>query len=192
MKIYIERRIESERDLPKEPGFYYIHYKHPNDMVHTQMSVVYYDETIKGLWFGKDWYDYWLESIEISDERAEKIKKWFRTYLSLQTIGEDEQGNDVLMSEDDRLIDTICDLNEKAMQEYAAIQVAKDRAEHLLLDIKTQPSDEDIEEWAREQFMPSKDYSHLTEIQEAILICFKAGCSYGAKSALSGQIKKKE
>jgi len=135
MKIYIERKINSADDLPKEPGFYYIHYKHPNDRVHTQMSVVYYDETIKGLWFGKDWYDYWLDPIEVSE------------------------------------------------QEYAAIQVAK------ALD---KPTDEEIEEWAREQFMPKKDYSHLTEVQEAILICFKSGCSYGAKAALNGEIKKNE
>lgn len=49
----------------------------------------------------------------------EEIQNWFKAYLSILTVGEDEGGNDVLMKEDDRLIDEICSLNEKAMDKYA-------------------------------------------------------------------------
>jgi hypothetical protein len=59
-KVY----IRSEQDLPQKEGFYFVHYKHPSDRIHTQMSVVYYDESITGLWFGKDWYDWYLQPIE--------------------------------------------------------------------------------------------------------------------------------
>ena len=47
-----------------------------------------------------------------------EIQNWFKAYLSILTVGEDEGGNDVLMKEDDRLIDEICSLNEKAMDKY--------------------------------------------------------------------------
>ncbi|MEN6569007.1 MAG: hypothetical protein ABFC18_03240 [Rikenellaceae bacterium] len=68
------------------------------------------------------------------------------------------------------------------MEEYAALKFA----EYLTTD------DKDIEEWAKEQFMPNKDYSHLTTIQAAILIAFKGGCSYGAKAMRDGLIKSKK
>jgi len=68
-KVY----IHSEKDLPKEAGFYFLHWKHTNDRMHTQMGVQYYDESIKGLWFGKGWYDWYLLPVTLpSDEEIER------------------------------------------------------------------------------------------------------------------------
>jgi len=69
-KVY----IHSEKDLPKEAGFYFLHWKHTNDRMHTQMGVQYYDESIKGLWFGKGWYDWYLLPVSIPSD--EEIEKW--------------------------------------------------------------------------------------------------------------------
>lgn len=67
--IYRKVFIHGEEDLPKEKGFYFVHWKHPDDKIHTQMSVQFYDESIKGLWFGKDWYDWYLLPVPLpSDE----------------------------------------------------------------------------------------------------------------------------
>lgn len=66
--IYRKVFIRSEDDLPKERGFYFIHYKYPYERLHTQMSCVYFDESIKGLWHGKDWYDWYLLPVELPTE----------------------------------------------------------------------------------------------------------------------------
>ena len=162
MKIYIERRIESEKDLPKKDGFYYIHYKNPGGVVHTQMSVVYYYETIKGLWLGKDWFDYWLEPIEV-DKGAEEIwAKWRKTWLDENNV----------LTKDPYVI--------KAMKEHAAIQVAK---------ALNKPTDEDIEEWARSESI-AKVEDEDGNIQEFVTPIME-WLIKGAKAALSGEIKKK-
>ena len=56
--------INSVEDLPKEKGWYFVHWKHHDERLHTQMGVQYYDETITGLWFGKDWFDFYLLPVE--------------------------------------------------------------------------------------------------------------------------------
>ena len=56
--------INSVEDLPKEKGWYFVHWKHHDERLHTQMGVQYYDETITGLWFGKDWLDFYLLPVE--------------------------------------------------------------------------------------------------------------------------------
>jgi hypothetical protein len=64
-QLYEKIEIKTADDLPKEKGFYFVHYKHPDERMHTQMSVVYYDESILGLWFGKDWYDWYLRPLKM-------------------------------------------------------------------------------------------------------------------------------
>jgi len=73
----------------------------------------------------------------------EEIQKWFLINLSLQTIGEDEQGNDVLLAEDDSLIDAICALNEKAMQEYANL-FHKEKLREELIKFQTYCNEEQV------------------------------------------------
>ena len=72
--------IKTEDDLPKDKGFYFVHYKHPDERLHTQMSVVYYDDTIKGLWYGKDWYDWYLQPVtaKIEQSQDEQVNEAFR------------------------------------------------------------------------------------------------------------------
>jgi hypothetical protein len=66
-KVY----IKSEDDLPKEAGFYFVNWT-PGHAHNTTMGVVYYDESIKGLWFGKGWYDWHLLPVTLpSDEEIE-------------------------------------------------------------------------------------------------------------------------
>lgn len=172
MKIYIERKIESERDLPQKEGTYFVH-STIGDKDIFNWTIPEKDNPVDEYWdmqfqeeLWVDTFDYWLEPIEV-DEGAE-----IGDILQKHNLTVDLAHNKAMT---DRVY--------KAMQEYADIQVAK------ALD---KPTSEDIEEWAKEQFMSKKDYSHLTEIQEAILICFKSGCSYGAKAALNGEIKKEQ
>ena len=88
----------------------------------------------------------------------EELQKWFRTYLSMQTIGEDEQGNDVLMKEDDRLIDEICSLNEIAMQEFAeAFHKEKLREELMKYDLYHGNDIFQIEKWV-DEYLKQKEY----------------------------------
>ena len=56
--------------MPKEEGWYFIHWKHPDDRLHTQIGHQYYDESIKGLWFGKDWFDWYLQEVPQSNDKA--------------------------------------------------------------------------------------------------------------------------
>ena len=67
-KVY----IHSEDDLPKEAGFYFVNWT-PGHTHNTTMRVVYYDESIKGLWFGKGWYDWYLLPVTLpSNKEIEK------------------------------------------------------------------------------------------------------------------------
>ena len=46
-----------------------------------------------------------------------EILNWFKINISLITLGEDEEGNDVLMGSDKTIVDAVCSLNIKAMKE---------------------------------------------------------------------------
>lgn len=46
-----------------------------------------------------------------------EIQNWFKAYLSILTVGEDEGGNDVLIKEDDRLIDEIFTVKRKYVKD---------------------------------------------------------------------------
>jgi hypothetical protein len=86
-KVY----IHSEDDLPKEAGFYFVNWT-PGHAHNTTMGVVYYDESIKGLWFGKGWYDWYLlpvtlpvtlptdEEIDIEGEFKQAMKRKNQDY----------------------------------------------------------------------------------------------------------------
>lgn len=80
-----------------------------------------------------------------------------------------------------------CNLNKikKAMEEYAALKVAEDREEHLMLEVKTMPSDEDIINYAYE-VVNHKDLKPANRglIKDAIII--------GAKALRDGKIKAKK
>ena len=176
MKIYIEHRIESADDLPKEKGSYMFSDYHsfdPDDE-HNVMDYQY--------------YEHWLEPVEISDGAEEILTKIAlsheRKYASFPALIENESSVDVY-----EMIIT-------AMQEFATIQVSKDRAEHLLLEVKTQPTDKDIEEWALNyirslllELLPNDgDYM---EMDESKIKGFYQCLVQGAKAALNGEIKKK-
>ena len=66
--IYVKKYIKSVDDLPKEDGFYFVNWT-PGHAHHTTMSAQYYDESIKGLWFGKGWFDWYLIPVELPDEK---------------------------------------------------------------------------------------------------------------------------
>lgn len=141
---------------------------------------------------------------------AEEIQKWFRTYLSILTIGEDEQGNDVLMMGDDRLIDEICSLNRKAMEEYAE-QFKQPTAQgwecprchkihswlHMECDcppkvmtattnLQPEITDEDIEEWAKTEVIELAKHKPMSNIYQRALIRERV---IGAKAMRDGLIK---
>ena len=42
MDLYRKVYIRSEADLPKEAGFYFIHWKHKTDRMHTNMRTIAY------------------------------------------------------------------------------------------------------------------------------------------------------
>ena len=68
MKIYIERRIESEKDLPKKDGKYIVHNKLNSNIVR---YYYHFNDLCKNGWLNKvDWY---LEPIEVSDK---DISEW--------------------------------------------------------------------------------------------------------------------
>ena len=75
-KVY----IHSEKDLPKEAGFYFVNWT-PGHAHHTTMGVVYYDESINGLWFGKGWYDWYLLPVTLPSE--EEIERETPAYCGL-------------------------------------------------------------------------------------------------------------
>ena len=162
MKIYIERRIESEKDLPKEDGKYLVHKT-------GDINPCYYFGSIWQGYIYKDawltYYDHWLEPIEVSDEGAEEILRdtFNSSFLDLDYL----------------------ELYVKAMQEYAAIQVAK------ALD---KPANKDIESWAKNiypDYYPNPKNVHEMNVRtkqrnlQSLLI-------QGAKAALNGEIKKEQ
>jgi hypothetical protein len=53
---------------------------------------------------------------------AEEIRAWFKTYISLITLGNDDEGNDVLMTADENIINEILDLFDKAMEQYGNLK----------------------------------------------------------------------
>ena len=65
--VYVKKYIKTVDDLPKEDGFYFVNWT-PGHAHHTTMSAQYYDESIKGLWFGKGWFDWYLIPVELPDE----------------------------------------------------------------------------------------------------------------------------
>lgn len=78
--IYRKVYIRSEDDLPKEAGFYFVNWT-PGHAHHTTMAAQYYDESIKGLWFGKGWFDWYLLPVELPTEKEIVIAESISTYI---------------------------------------------------------------------------------------------------------------
>ena len=77
--VFIKKYIKTEDDLPKEPGFYFVNWT-PGHGHHTTMAAQYYDESIKALWFGKGWFDWYLQEEELpTDEEIEKKAEYYAT-----------------------------------------------------------------------------------------------------------------
>lgn len=189
MKIYIERRIESEKDLPSKEGTYFVHTtigdKDIFNWTFPQRDNPvdeYWDmEFQKELWVNT--FDYWLECIEVSDEGAEGMLnklalKQPMKYESFPAFVENESSVDIY----EAVI--------YAMKEFAAQQVAKDRAEHLLLEVKTQPTDKDIEQYLLKKYPPLfvDDNGNPFDVNKS----FRESALIDIKAAMSGEIKKKE
>jgi hypothetical protein len=106
MKIYIERKINGEQDLPKEDGKYLVH---KTGDIH---PCYYFGSIWQGYIYKDAWltyYDHWLEPIEVSDEGAGEILNKHHVYLAASDFAPKEFKDSI----------------ERAMKEYAAIQVAK-------------------------------------------------------------------
>ncbi|MEN6569017.1 MAG: hypothetical protein ABFC18_03290 [Rikenellaceae bacterium] len=109
---------------------------------------------------------------KLLDDLAEKHEC---KYASFCTLVENEHSVDVY--------DFVC----KAMEEYAALKVAEDRVEHMILEVKTTPTDEDIEKWAKQK--PSFEGGMVyTEFDDG----YKVGLIEGAKAMRDGLIKPKK
>ena len=71
-------------------------------------------------------------------EGTEEIKNFFKTNISVLTVGEDNEGNNVHLGTDDFLIGEICHLSDVAMREFASLhaqQIAdKMVEERIILD----------------------------------------------------------
>ena len=164
MKIYIEHKINGFEDLPKKERKWYIVWLKRHDNINYVMA----DDFD---WWMKQvgWY---LEPIELSDGADAILAKW--------------EGHEGMSLNDDRARTNRMRVI-AVMKEFAAQEVAKDRAEHLLLEVKTQPTDEEIIKQAKEnyQYKDSGDYG------EDVIHAKRTAYFDGAKAALSGEIKKK-
>ena len=172
MKIYIEHRIESEKDLPKD-GEYIVHYKRQDRI--SVMDIKRSEGSEDAIEFETQYwlisFDWYLEPVEISDGAEEILIK--HGFL----VNTHKGDNEIIRK---AFIEPVI----AAMKEFAAQEVAKDRAEHLLLEVKTQPTDEDIEEWANA-------WDETTHHEPWVWSAIRYGIKIGAKAALSGEIKKK-
>ena len=187
MKIYIEHKINSEADLPKKVGDYLVKLNNGS----ARLLHFPFDGDVGYNIFKSNWIEdvnYWLEPVEISDGAEEILTKIAlsheRKYASFPALIENESSVDVY-----EMIIT-------AMQEFATIQVSKDRAEHLLLEVKTQPTDQEIKEWALNyiksallELLPND--GDCMAMDESKIKGFYQCLVQGAKAALSGEIKKK-
>ena len=62
---------------------------------------------------------------EPTAEGAEEIKNFFKTNISVLTVGEDNEGNNVHLGTDDFLIGEICHLSDVAMREFATLHAQR-------------------------------------------------------------------
>jgi hypothetical protein len=154
MKIYIERKIESEKDLPKEQGVYFVIGKN------IKKELMFYDPNCKGKTLEYD-ISYWLEFCD----------SW------LEPIEVDKGAGEILSKH------KIADFDDaiQAMQEYAAIQVAK------ALD---KPTDEEIKEYLLKKY----PYEYIEDYDDPIDVNneFRKCVFEEIKAALDGKIKKEK
>jgi len=107
MKIYIERKINGEQDLPKKADYYYVKTSYGVLKLVKLYFVPGSQEYIRN-WMVDYTADWWLEPIEV-DKGAVEILNKHHVYLAASDFAPKEFKDSI----------------ERAMKEYAAIQVAK-------------------------------------------------------------------
>ena len=199
MKIYIERKINTEADLPRKEGWYIVKCadnENPEYMKIAAKGNVFWSKVA-----------YWLEPIEISDG-AEEIMREKLDYLKIIDEIDDSRYTTLHGCYDVRIgtrimYDHMWGRILKVMQQFAAQEVAKalqmlacDNEDDDKIDLSQpddlsflqKPTDEEIIKQAKEnyQYKDSDDYG------EDVIHAKRIAYFEGAKAALNGEIKKKD